>query len=299
MSESVGGQALIEGVMMKKGDDLAKAVRKDGRIIVEKSKWKSSKETFRNTPFVRGAFLLWDSMRNGLEALRWSSEIVNDTQQKKDSIFSDGEVIFAIMLTFALFFALPHLVTTFLFSSLSGFAFHGVVGVFKLSIFLLYISLISRTSEVKRVFSYHGAEHKVVNAYEDGNLHQNPSSISRYSRFHTRCGTSFMFIVLMVSIVLFSLLFGPLPATFVGGSAILTTLFLILLKIPLLIPIAGISYEIFTVAAANSTKWWAKPLLVPGMVIQRLTTREPTWIQIEVAKAALVAVLEEGREIDS
>lgn len=303
----IGGQAVMEGVMMKNRDQYAVAVRKpDRKIEVKVSACKETikNQTIRNLPIVRGVINFIESLVLGMQTLMYSAEFFEDEEeeQKKDKekkaalseeekkkleekekkqekVMMGGTVAVSIILALAIFFALPYL--------LSGF-FHKVIasetliafieGVIRLLIFIGYIALISLTPDIKRVFMYHGAEHKCINCIEHG-LPLNVENVKKSSRLHKRCGTSFLLIVMLVSILFFM---------FIRVDSRLLQLLLRLLLVPV---IAGISYEFIRLAGRHENKF-VNFLSRPGLMLQRMTTREPDADMIEVGIASVEAVFD-------
>lgn len=200
----------------------------------------------------------------------------------------------------ALFVGLPHLLAwgagklTGAGSTVDSFGFHVLDGVFKLAIFVGYIAAISMIPEIRRVFQYHGAEHKVVNVYENG-LPVTLENARRFTTFHARCGTSFVLFVLVMSIFMFAAVFPFIPK--VSDIALFNHLAMILIKIPLMLPLAGLAYEVNRFAARHPQQWWVQLLVTPGRLMQRLTTREPDDHQLEIAIAAMRAALRRDREL--
>lgn len=298
---NVGGQAVIEGVMMKNENRLAVAVRKsDGDIELQEkmlSSWIKSKGIDK-MPFVRGAFVLIESMVEGVKALNFSADFFEDEEEENkgaldkffDKVFGDKasevaiyiSVAISIMLTVLLFILLP----TFIGGLIKGItdnviALNLVEGIARVGLFVAYVYLISFNSDIKRVYQYHGAEHKTIHCYENG-LELTPENAAGFTRIHTRCGTNFMFVVLIISMLMFSLFGWPNP------------FMRVLYRLALLPVVAGISYEIIRLAAKSDTPL-LRPLMWPGLMLQKITTREPDNSQLEVAIAALKAVVEEKK----
>lgn len=311
----VGGQAVIEGVMMRSQKAMTVAVRKpDGTIKVKEEIITSLTEKFPilKKPFFRGVIVLIESMVFGIGALTYSAnEAVEEEETDKNG---SGEispwmtaltVVVSIAFAVFLFVVIPHFVTLYIGDLLpvnmgvETFTFHLIDGILKVLIFLIYIASISLMPDIKRVFMYHGAEHKSIFTYEAGE-ELSVDNARKYSTFHPRCGTSFIIIVLLISIVIFAVTFPFLPA--LGGMhKILKNLIYILIKIPLLIPIAGLSYEIIRLAGEKRENKILKAISLPGILIQKITTREPTDDQVEVALAALskAIFMEQSMVVDS
>ncbi len=298
---NIGGQALIEGVMMKNGRAVAIAVRKpDGEIETSITQTNQLFEgTFFKLPLVRGVVELIKAMIIGIKALTYSAEFYmeEDEQPSKfeqwvkatfaeraDDILIASSIVVAFGMAFLMFGVLP----AFLAGLLRNIIAHPVLlslleGVIKVVLFVGYIFAISRMREIKRVFEYHGAEHKTIHCYEAG-LELTPQNATTFTRIHPRCGTSFLLFVLTISIAVFS---------FVTWHSILNR---VLLKIVLLPLIAGISYEVLKLSAKYDN-WFLNALSQPGLWMQRLTTREPNLNQLAVAIAAMKAAIEAGEEV--
>jgi len=306
----VGGQAVIEGVMMRAPGSVATAVRRaNGQIVVQQQSYKSVTEKYRwlNVPILRGAVGLVDMMYLGIKTLNFSAEIAmldaeteeaksNGRKDKKDSKGKDkspsklalvASLIFALAVGIGIFFILPLYLTTKVFAiEQTAVAFNIVAGAIRISILLLYMAGISLMKDIQQLFRYHGAEHKSVFAYElKGALL--PSSVARYSRFHPRCGTSFLLIVAFVAILSFSLL-DALLLTFLSS---ITLPIRFLTHLPFIPIVGGVAYEIIKFSAKHSTTWWGRIVIAPGLWLQRITTKEPTEPQIEVALVALQCAL--------
>jgi uncharacterized protein YqhQ len=310
----IGGQAVVEGVMMRSPKSFAVAVRTpDGAIVVREEAWLSFAERFPilRLPLLRGANMLVESLYNGLSALNFSASIamptepvskagddVNSTTRKSDTNAKPASLwpALAMSMLFALllFKGVPHLTTWALgryfghdgVSALPATSpwFHLVDGGIKLAMFVGYIALITRLPEVKRLFMYHGAEHKSVHVYE---AHE-PLDVEHArtkSTAHPRCGTSLILLVIATSIFVFAAVLPFVPVVF--GNDFAQSLFLLAVKIPLLPPIAGLAYEVQRLAARHPGNVVVRALIAPGMLMQRLTTREPGDRELEVALAAL------------
>lgn len=316
---SIGGQAVIEGVMMRSPNAFVVAVRKpDGKIRLRRDQWYglSQKLEFLRKPFFRGIVMLIEAMANGIVSLNYSANIAMDEElkakalkkgktleqyeaEKKKNESIDWATFFTIVTSFAfgmgLFVFVPHAATEGLNQyltlgwDLDGFYFHFIDGIIKACIFVLYIWLISFIPDIRRVFQYHGAEHKSISTFEAGE-ELKIENAKKYSTLHPRCGTSFIFFLLFISIIIFSGLFTLIP---VGQNlpTIPKHVLAIVLKIGFMIPIAGISYEIIKYAGKHSDKFFCKVLSFPGMMLQKLTTKEPDDKQLEVALSSIKAVL--------
>ena len=279
---SVGGQAVIEGVMMRAPEAWAVAVRRpDGVIEAQSNDLPSitSRSKAAKVPFLRGIFVLADSLNLGFRALSWSAEKAGDEEEQVSRSAVIWTMVLAVVLAIGLFVLVPVISAEFLkrFFSASNLAFVVIDGVIRIALVVGYIWLIGRSDDIQRVFQYHGAEHKTIHAYENGDP-LDVVSIQRYSPRHPRCGTSFIIIVAMVAFFVF-LLLAPLPFVWQVISRIV------------LIPvIAGISYEVLKASAGHRWLAWASK---PGMWIQAITTKEPDDDQVEVAVASILAALDE------
>jgi uncharacterized protein YqhQ len=311
----IGGQAVIEGVFLRAPRSLAVAVRApDGSIRIRSDPWipRYQRLRFARWPFVRGIFLLWESLRLGWTALSWSSEQAIPTTvplpdgsvrtpSPGEKAAMGGTLVFSLLLGLAIFVALPHLVTDWggrlagVPLDVGGPVFHLVDGAVKLAVFFAYIAIIRRSRDIRRVFEYHGAEHKTIYAWEEG-LPLTVESVRTRSRFHPRCGTSFVLVVVAVSILFFAAAFPLLPEISLEPR-ILRNLVQVGVKLPLLVPAASVSYEILRLSSRFYHLAPARWLAAPGLALQHLTTGEPDDAQIEVALAALQAALaaEEAR----
>src|SRR3954447_25961238 len=280
----VGGQAVLEGVMMRGISVWAVAVRKpDGEVDVTSEplvSWAKRHRIWR-LPVIRGVVALAESMKIGFRALAISANAqLDEDEQEEIGGFTWGVTIFfSLLLAVGLFFVIPVGATSLIKDQLgSPFLFWLVEGVLRTAIFIGYILAISRLSDLRRVFEYHGAEHKTISCYEAEDR-LIPARAKLYSRLHPRCGTSFLLIVMVLSIFVFAPI--GLPAWYwLGASRIL--------GIPL---IAGLSYEVIKWAGKTRRKRWVRALMWPGLMLQNLTTREPDEEQLAVAIAALDAVL--------
>ena len=283
-----GGQAVIEGVMMKSPLKYAIAVRKpDKEIILKICKLKSlsNKIKFLKLPIFRGIITLIESLTLGLKALTYSAEQATGEEDKINKVEMFFTILFAFILFIIIFIALPTGIARYLDRYLSNIMVYNLFeGILRISIFLLYLYFISKIKDIKRVFEYHGAEHKVIYTYEAGEK-LSVNNVKKYSTLHPRCGTSFIFIVLVISVLVFSLL---------GKQTLLLRVAYRIAIIPL---VAGLSYEILKLSAKNIDKTLVKWAVMPGLWFQRLTTKEPDDSQIEVAIEALQGVLPEHDEI--
>jgi uncharacterized protein YqhQ len=281
MTEKIGGQAVIEGVMMKSKDRYCVAIRKkDGKIKTKTEQFKSITEKSRilKLPFVRGIFILIETLVLGIKTLSWSANQLAEEEGEEISALSLAlTIIFSIILGIALFVGLPLLITKIV-SRAEGVMFNVIDGVFRLVIFIVYVLIISLMKDVRRIFQYHGAEHKVVNCLDHGK-DINLGNVQAYSTLHPRCGTAFIMIVLIISIVVFSFIVTPsLWIKFIS-------------RIVLIPAIAGFSYELLKLSDRYKKSRLVWILSLPGLGVQKITTREPDQGQIEVAIEAMNGVL--------
>jgi uncharacterized protein YqhQ len=283
-----GGQAVMEGVMMRGKEVAVTAVRNPtGNIVLRTQKLaRIYTGRLRSTPFIRGVIVLIESLALGLTSLSWSANIAleeetetGETQQEISPAWTWVVMAISFVFGIALFFVLPLLLTRLLDSLIeSSILFHLVEGVIRLVIFLAYLKIISTMSDIKRVFSYHGAEHKTINAYEHGEPLK-PEYIRKYSTAHARCGTAFLLSVMVIAILVFSLI----------GKQVLWVM--ILTRILMLPVIAALGYETTQLCSRHMSNFLARAVIAPGMWLQSLTTGEPDDDQIEVAVAALEEVI--------
>jgi uncharacterized protein YqhQ len=295
----VGGQAVIEGVMMRAKHTYAIAVKRpDGSITVKEERLHTLAERFPwlRWPFIRGPVVLLEALIYGLKALSFSAQASLDEEEAQLSPWSMAlTIVFASTVAIIFFGLLPHylsgLVGWLWGASLTvhNFTFHLVDGVLKILIFLLYVWSISFVDEIRRVFEYHGAEHKSIFTFEAGE----PLTVEnarKHQIWHPRCGTSFILVVLLTSILVFTVLFPLMPVRQVGGR-LTTNLVQVGIKILLMFPIAAVSYEIIRFGGRHTNHPLCKLVLWPGLLTQRLTAREPSDEQLEVALEALRAVI--------
>jgi uncharacterized protein YqhQ len=299
----VGGQAVLEGVMMRGISTWAVAVRKPSseqlaaggadskvgakgeiEVISEPLVSWAKRHRVLRLPIIRGVAALGESLKIGFKALGISAnaQIAPDEQGEKQEIGGGmwaGTIVFALLFAVGLFFLLPAGLTNIFSDEIpNSLAFVVIEKLVRIAIFLGYLALISRMPDLQRVFEYHGAEHKTISCYEAGE-ELTPANAQRYSRFHPRCGTSFLLFVMVVAIVVFAPL-GKLDWHWLFISRVV--------GIPI---VAGLAFELIKWSGKHRAKAWARVLIWPGMQLQRLTTREPDESQLEVAIAALDAVL--------
>ncbi|HOI17434.1 MAG TPA: DUF1385 domain-containing protein, partial [Geobacteraceae bacterium] len=269
---------------------MAIAVRRpDGEIVVKRNRVTPLSERFPlvKLPLVRGAVALFSSLVIGIKALNFSANEALAEGEKKEEISSlamGGTMAIALLFGILLFFILPLYLTKLLVPVIgdSNLVFNLVDGVIRVMVFLLYIYSISRMRDIQRVFQYHGAEHKSIFAFEAGQP-LTVENVRRFSRLHPRCGTSFLLIVMLVSILVFSLIPKLWPFYMKAGA-----------RIVLLPLIAGVSYELLKWSAKHDTSPLVRFLIAPGLALQRLTTREPDDDQVEVAIRSMEEALEEN-----
>ena len=288
-NSGIGGQAVIEGIMMRNQDRYSIGVRKpDKSIEVKVEDYKSfiPCKTLTKIPFVRGVFNFIDSMVIGMKTLTYSVSFYEDEEdagkpkdEKSEALMMGGTVALSIVLAIGIFMLLPYFAAS-LFRRLtdSALVISVLEGVLRLVIFLGYIALISRMEDIQRVFQYHGAEHKCINCIEHG-MELNVENVQKSSRLHRRCGTSFLLIVMVVSIIFF---------LFIRVNSPLLRVVVRILLVPV---IAGVSYE-FIRLAGKSENPVVLTLSKPGLWLQKLTTREPEDDMVEVAIAAVEAVFD-------
>ncbi|MBS3117831.1 DUF1385 domain-containing protein [Candidatus Woesearchaeota archaeon] len=289
--QTLGGQAVIEGVMIRNKDIVGIAVRcPDGKITTKRIAFRSwtTKNKFFGMPVIRGFLSFLEMIVLGIKALNYSASVAlyeDEKVEKSGGPLSSIIVALSFIAGAALFVAVPIFLTTKIFNvDKEAFLFNLFAGGFRIAIFILYVYILSFSKDVRRVFSYHGAEHKVVNCYERGDNLQY-TSIRRHSRIHKRCGTSFLLAVLFVAIVSFIFLDSTL-LIFLDTVTIFHRIAFHLLILPL---IMGVSYEIIKLAGKDNN--FAEFIVQPGLWMQHITTKEPDEQQIEVAIAALNVVL--------
>ncbi|MEX1004773.1 MAG: DUF1385 domain-containing protein [Acidimicrobiia bacterium] len=284
-AQSVGGQAVLEGVMMRAPTAWAVAVRRpDGEIEAQRHELPklSSRSKWAKVPLVRGMLVLGESLTLGFRALSWSAQkSVGEDEEELSRLEIAGSLGIAMVLFVGLFIVLPAAVANIAVGE-SDTAFVVLEAVIRLVLFVAYIWLLGRSKEIRRVFQYHGAEHMSIHAYENGQP-LSVASVKRYRPEHPRCGTSFLLIVILLAIVVFTLVGRPSWPWLVGSR---------ILGIPL---IAGLSYELLRWSGTNSSEKVAGILAAPGMWLQRLTTGVPEEPMIEVAVTSLLSALDDDQ----
>lgn len=277
-----GGQAVIEGVMMRGPKDVAVAVRKNsGDIILDRQRLVSLAERVPvfKWPLLRGVLALIEALVLGVKVLSWSA---NQVAEEEEEELSKTEITLTVLVAFGLaillFVIIPTGAAHFLKGLLNPFWQNMVEGLLRIAIFLGYVVLISRMKEIQRVFQYHGAEHKVIHTYE-AREELTVANARKYSTLHPRCGTSFLLMVMVITVFLFSFLHTPGLLWRIGS------------RIMLLPVVAGLAYEMIKLSGRFAKSRWVGILIAPGLYLQKLTTREPDDNQLEVAIKALQAVL--------
>ena len=315
---SIGGQAVMEGVMMRGPYKTVVAVRKPDGEIEKKidDNGTKTRNKFFKLPIVRGCVNFIDSLVIGMKALMFSAEFMDiegdeeEEESKFDKWLEDklGDKIKDVVIYFAIFISIIFSIGVFMLlpafltklveaipgiqSITSAHAFTSIFeGILRMAIFLSYMALVANMKEIKRVFGYHGAEHKTIACYEAGE-ELNVENVRKQTRFHPRCGTSFLLFVMIISILLFALL-----PRFDGFGAILSTLLRLGTRLLLLPVVAGLSYEVIKLAGRSKNRCVAL-LSKPGLWLQKLTTREPDDSQIEVAIASMIPCIPENKEDD-
>lgn len=306
VNSGIGGQAVIEGIMMQNRDKYAIAVRKPDKEIelkVEKVKRYNKEGTWRSWPFIRGVFAFVDSLVMGMKCLMYSASFFEDEeeiekqkekeknlskeevealrkkQEKQESAVMTGVMIFSVVFAIAIFMILPFYVSSFLGRWVtSKWALSAIEAVIRVVFFLIYIVMISKMKDIERTFMYHGAEHKCINCIESGK-DLTVENVLSSSRLHKRCGTSFLFYVIVVSII------------FIMFIQVDSRALKIILRLALVPVIAGVAYEIIRLAGKTDNKF-INALSKPGMALQKLTTKEPDAEMAEVAIAAVEAVFD-------
>lgn len=300
---NIGGQALIEGIMMKGPDKIATAVRKpDGEITVrQKDIQPMFKNRFFKLPVIRGSFVLIDSLVNGVKELMYSAEFYGEAYEedaidrflrrifkdKADTVIVYVSVILALFFSIGIFILGPSFLTNLLKNAVKNtFLLNIIEGIIRVGLFVLYVYFIAKLNDIKRVFMYHGAEHKTIHCYE--HLEElTVENARKYSTLHPRCGTSFMINVMIISIFVFSFFGWPNP------------LMRVIIRLATLPLIAGLSYELNKfVGGCDGENIFTRIITYPGFLIQKITTKEPDDSMLEVAIAAMKEVIPQNGEDD-
>ncbi len=306
----VGGQAVIEGVMMRSPKRIATAIRRaSGKIEVRIDDFQSliQKRKNLNIPVLRGAITLIEIMIQGIKTLQWSAdkamEDAHDQERKRNpqkakkkkkksgmsTLSAVLSLTIALVIGIALFFVLPLYLTTEIFNiEKQALTFNLFAGLIRITFFVAYVWGISFMKDVKRLFAYHGAEHKTVFAFEN-RIVLSPENVKAYSTFHPRCGTSFLVIVMIISLLFFALV-DTIIIIFTGHISLLVRL---TVHLPLIPVLGGISYEGLKASSKNMDNPFVRLMIMPGLWLQRITTSEPDAAQLEVAIVALKAALGE------
>ncbi len=275
----IGGQAVIEGVLMRTAKGYAISIRKKGKIITKTFNYISltKKYKFLGLYFIRGIIGMFEMLKLGFQGLNWSAEQQLAKKEKISTLEKIASWVFAIAFGILIFVLVP-LFATRAFNVQNKFLFNIIDGVLRMIIFVLYVLIISFMKDVRKLFQYHGAEHKSVFCYEAGKplTYEN---VKKYSTKHPRCGTSFVFIVLLISILIFTLVHSKYWYYQIAYR---------LLLIPI---IAGISYEILKLSSKLRNNFIVKLISLPGILLQYITTKEPSKKQIEVAISSLKAAI--------
>ena len=291
----IGGQAVIEGVMMRGKNNIVTAVRKKGKIIYKKDKIKK-KNWFLQLFFIRGIVNLIEMLVIGVRTLNWSASQATGEEEE----ISEWAIILTLVIAFAfaigLFVLLPYVLTYLIGvkETSNPIWFNIIDGIIRVGILVLYIYLISLMKDIRKVFQYHGAEHKAVFCYEDGKK-LIVENARKYSTLHPRCGTAFLMIVIIISIFLFSFIPLIVQAVYPGIVNFLFPFKRMVYfgaRILLLPVVAGISYEILKFGAKHQENAFFRALTIPGLWIQKITTKQPNKNQLEVALFALKKVVE-------
>lgn len=295
-SSNIGGQAVMEGIMMKNKDEYAVAVRKeDGEIVLKKDTFHSVVEKHKaltKIPFIRGIFNFIDSMVLGIGTLMYSASFFEDEEEEKpgteedakkrekeEKLMMTGTVVLSVIMAVAIFMVLPYFLSSLLKRWIPSYNIRTIIeGFVRIGIFIVYVLLISRMEDIQRTFMYHGAEHKCINCIEHG-LPLNVENVRISSRQHKRCGTSFLVFVLIISVCLLFIVRAESP------------LMRVVIRIALIPVIAGISYEVLKLAGSSDNPV-INLLSKPGLAVQKLTTKEPDDRMIEVAIQAVEAVFD-------
>lgn len=303
---NVGGQAVIEGVMMRSGDRIATAVRKpDGEILVKTEEFRplSKRHKLLGLPIIRGALSFGEMMGVGIRTLNFSAEVAveeaekEEARQKGEEYIAKGKksnglwlglsAVFAMAIGIFIFFYIPLALSTWFNTDKNAIEFNLAAGAFRLVMFVTYVWVISLFGEFRRIFQYHGAEHKSIYAFEMGD-ELTPERAACHTRFHPRCGTSFILIVALLAIMIYAIS-DTIYTIQTGHPPELLTRFA--LHFSLLPLVAGSSYELLKLSGKTRDRFITRMLIQPGLWLQKITTKEPSMDQLEVAIVALEAAL--------
>lgn len=296
---NVGGQAVIEGVMMKSPNFVAVAVRKSNKTITIKEMPYNSltnKYSFLKWPFLRGMVLLFEMLILGLKSLTFAAHEVFEEDEEQLSNWGIAlTLIVSLVFSIGLFLVVPYAVTYLLGfnEETNSIMFNAIDGMIKLGLFIGYVALISMMTDIKRVFQYHGAEHKAVNCYEGGKK-LTVANAQKFTTINARCGTSFVLFVMLIGIFVFSIV--PILVThsypaFEELNFLVQRGILLVTRLLFLLPLASVSYEVLKLSAKHSTNPLFKIIMQPGLLVQKLTTRQPTDDQVKVALESMKYVL--------
>jgi len=307
---SIGGQAVIEGVMMRSPHFIAVAVRKPNqKIVIRYLPYSSVSQRFPflKKPILRGVTTLVESMVQGIDALSFSANIAADAEGSGEELSQwaiAGSIATAFVFGMGLFVALPHFLTALVTSSkminltAQSPLFHLMDGALKIMILLTYVYGIALMKDIHRVFQYHGAEHKSIYVFEAGE-DLTVENARKYTTLHPRCGTSFLLFLVLISIGVFSIIFPLFQLTHLSSVPILNHIMMIGVKMILMFPVAGLAYEFIKACAFRMDNPLFRLLIWPGMILQKLTTRQPDDDQLEVALASLKQVLRLEKSSDN
>ena len=284
----------MEGVMMRNGDVYGLAVRRsDGSILAQRHPWFSlTRAAWLKKPFMRGFPALLETLVNGIKALNYSVEAASQSEQDEISGWQlVVTLLVALLMAIGLFVLAPHLLSVAMLwlglgGDVEGLSFHLWDGFFKACIFMAYIKSISLFRDIRRVFQYHGAEHKTIHAWESQGI-VDVATAANESRLHPRCGTTFLLFVIALSIILHAVFVPLLLALHTPQWEVAKHILVIGIKLALVVPISALSYELIRYSARLPEGMWARVLRAPGLMLQRLTTFEPDGQQLEVAIVAL------------
>jgi uncharacterized protein YqhQ len=291
----IGGQAVLEGVMLRSPDYYVTCVRNEKGKIISQTEKIAPKPGWMKLPFIRGVTNLIEMLFIGIKTLTWSANQISDEDEKLSNTQLILTLAAAIGFAIFLFVALPYILSllTSVKEESSPFLFNVIDGVIKIIIFLLYLYLISFMKDIRRVFEYHGAEHKVVYCYE-ADKEITLKNVKKFSTKHPRCGTSFLFIVLLIGIFVFAII-PPLVLSILPSFAyfpfLIRKIILFILRIAFIPLIASISYELLKLTSKHSKNPLVKLISLPGLLLQHITTKEPDDKQIEVAIKSMQLVL--------
>jgi uncharacterized protein YqhQ len=288
-----GGQAVVEGVMMRGGTTWAVAVRRpSGDVYLERhpvSDFPQRHPLFRK-PLLRGMYALVDALTIGTRALSISAnqQLDEDEREQGGGVMGGGSLVVALLLFVGIFIVLPNAGLAFASRSLgSGFLYHLVEGLVRMGLFLGYLAAISLVSDIRRVFAYHGAEHMTIAAWEHGEVLE-PANVRGYSTLHVRCGTNFLLMVMLIAIITYSVAGSLVPAP--EGGVLVVAAYHVGLRVLLLPVVAGLAYEGLRLGAGRDNRF-VRALMQPGLWLQKITTKPPTDDMIEVAVRSFEAVV--------